>query len=672
MTIEGSNFFGYASTTFDNSAAPSVDERWTIFIGETLSFEATLQGSESLEVTLPGGMPEGQFDVSAVSSDGRRTELADALTVTSTPITTAFRIVDIIHPAQVIPGTKGIPVSIQVENGLSEDVPLTGFTLSFGNDNVLVEDYYIFPYAGAPHRVRAGETESILFMVGIDGSAEAQEVAVQAHVDGFLLSSRTPIERTSDSSWTIVPGTPLAPQHSAPELAETALCEGDALRVDGQTSSGEGELAFFWDLPGSALGSATGAQPEPITYDASGASLYSLRVSNAVSEAIRFAPFPVFVGSLATPIEQHATGPIAFSSPLGNQAVDLTSLPNDGVFRQDEADGVRQCDGSRVSAEGKCYLEVFSDRGRISQAHDSRPDLAGIQVALADCSHMESLTLEPDDAGLEGSATLCAESRDEVTGVVTASGTVAFRMTGDRTAPAVSPLAPAAGCTEACLGGGSPVLFQFGEPMDSASVEANTRVEQSNASNCAGGFSDVTADATITYDEHSRTVRIVPPPNASALHSLRVSFPSTVTDAATAANSLAEQSYCFVVDTMPSPAVPSAPEVTQISPHAISPDGDGEDEKVSIGVVTTDETSLIEVSVQRSTIVVRKLLIPVAEAGTHRAVWDGRDNDGRVVPNGYYALHIRLHNAAGGVSEKTTEIVEVASSVSCIGVSNRF
>ena len=86
------------------------------------------------------------------------------------------------------------------------------------------------------------------------------------------------------------------------------------------------------------------------------------------------------------------------------------------------------------------------------------------------------------------------------------------------------------------------------------------------------------------------------------------------------------------------------PVVTRFNATRLfSPDGDGRRENAKVNV-RLSEPAAVTVEVQKDGATVRRLITDrTAPRGWVREDWDGRDDDGRVVPDGTYALKLRAH-----------------------------
>lgn len=83
VRIEGSNFYGFASLELGESNAVSLDRDFEVLVGE-LSLggdQVTLIDSNTLDITLPSGLPLGLHDVTVTNPSGRSDTLEDALRI---------------------------------------------------------------------------------------------------------------------------------------------------------------------------------------------------------------------------------------------------------------------------------------------------------------------------------------------------------------------------------------------------------------------------------------------------------------------------------------------------------------------------------------------------------------------------------------------------------------
>ena len=209
--------------------------------------------------------------------------------------------------------------------------------------------------------------------------------------------------------------------------------------------------------------------------------------------------------------------------------------------------------------------------------------------------------------------------------------------------------------------------------MDENSVLDGTRVETSSTSDCTGSFTEITAASTILYDANSRTARVAPELQAASTYSIRVTLQTSITDLASNANALATAfSYCVVATDQGSVSLPLPPTTVVLSSEEFSPDGDGLNDMLSVSLDAEASTAAIVLELRRGEVVVRTILDTVDGAGNYSMVWDGRDNDGRIVPNGYYALYLTTENSAGTMSSPVITAVGVQSGISFVGVTPNY
>lgn len=99
----------------------------------------------------------------------------------------------------------------------------------------------------------------------------------------------------------------------------------------------------------------------------------------------------------------------------------------------------------------------------------------------------------------------------------------------------------------------------------------------------------------------------------------------------------------------------------QLSTPVITPNGDGINETAEIAFVLTQFAADLEVEIEifdLSGHQVRKVIAAARTAGAYREVWDGRGNDGAMVPPGTYIC--RLAVKADAKSIETTKLIGVA------------
>lgn len=84
-----------------------------------------------------------------------------------------------------------------------------------------------------------------------------------------------------------------------------------------------------------------------------------------------------------------------------------------------------------------------------------------------------------------------------------------------------------------------------------------------------------------------------------------------------------------------------------------SPDGDGVDDQMLVQR-SLSETATIDLEVRDAAGAVLRTAQQRAERGVGRTLWDGRATDGRVVPDGRYAIRLTPRDRAGNVGETAT------------------
>ena len=88
----------------------------------------------------------------------------------------------------------------------------------------------------------------------------------------------------------------------------------------------------------------------------------------------------------------------------------------------------------------------------------------------------------------------------------------------------------------------------------------------------------------------------------------------------------------------------SAPSTTPDSVY-LSPDGDGTADSARVPYRLKKQAT-VRIEVRRYDEVVRRLVLPQQAAGTHLFRWDGRGDNGFVLPDGYYAIDIKAKRGA--------------------------
>ncbi|MCP4448723.1 MAG: PKD domain-containing protein [Myxococcales bacterium] len=586
-----------------------------------------------------------------------------------------LEIISMVHPPAASAYSDGVPMAIQVRHLFSEEVLITGIWFTFDAGGDVTSEYVAVSSTENEITIAPATTEELVFAVSIDSAATLGTIGITANAEGFVPSFGY-LERASFlGSWVISSSTPVAAQISSPVAPDNRICVGDAVTFDSLGSAGSGSLSFLWNLAGGTPGTSTSNQPANVTYSSVGSFPYSLTVTDDVSQSIRFSDTPIYVGTAESTVEdQYITGVIEFDDPTSGQLIDMATLPDSHLVDQGGSQRMTQCDGTTPDTDGQCFVTLFVDRGTLDLSRDTRLDLPGIQVQLHNCDHFDNVKLDNDPQGLEGRAMVYAEVREQATDTITASGFVEFEMVGDSIAPTVDSTSPGASCTGPCFGQGHRLVFKFSEPMDESTIIASTKIETSLATDCSGSsFVDITAASSLSYDESSRSLRVVPEVQATATYSVRTTVTVGATDSSTNSNPLSVPiSHCVVLEDRPTPLSSPAPSSVTLTASPFSPDGDGDGEEIVISLVADAAATAIVAKIQRGDTVVRTLLETVDGAGTYLLRWDGRDSSGRVVPDGHYSVLLRTENAEGVASPSAITVVLVDSAIGYLGVPSRF
>jgi flagellar hook assembly protein FlgD/PKD repeat protein/lysophospholipase L1-like esterase len=92
-------------------------------------------------------------------------------------------------------------------------------------------------------------------------------------------------------------------------------------------------------------------------------------------------------------------------------------------------------------------------------------------------------------------------------------------------------------------------------------------------------------------------------------------------------------------------------------PRAFSPDGDGQEDVSSLTFWLSGDAATTIAVTRADGSVVRALASDVAQTyGTQHVTWDGRDDDGHVVPDGTYTYRISSRPAGGAAVTATTDV----------------
>ncbi|MCP4446693.1 MAG: hypothetical protein GY811_15305 [Myxococcales bacterium] len=210
--------------------------------------------------------------------------------------------------------------------------------------------------------------------------------------------------------------------------------------------------------------------------------------------------------------------------------------------------------------------------------------------------------------------------------------------------------------------------------MDETTLMARTLLEMSAATNCAGGgYSDISAVSTLSYDEETRSLSIVPQTQMPASYSNRITIATGVADTSSNGNSIAfPHVFCVVLEERAVPPVPLAPTEVTLDSSPFSPDGHATNDEMSFALVADAAATAVAVRIRRSDTTVRILPEAVDGAGTYLVRWDGRNGSGRIVPNCHYAVELAIENAAGIASASAFTSVHVDSGIGFVGVAPRF
>ncbi len=101
----------------------------------------------------------------------------------------------------------------------------------------------------------------------------------------------------------------------------------------------------------------------------------------------------------------------------------------------------------------------------------------------------------------------------------------------------------------------------------------------------------------------------------------------------------------------------------------LSPNGDGVRETVALSASTTEGGSVLVYVRNEAGIGVRSFSVSAASAGSVAVTWDGRDNDGHVVPDGLYGVRLTPRDIAGNTGSGVTRAFGVAALLGSVGTS---
>ncbi len=100
-----------------------------------------------------------------------------------------------------------------------------------------------------------------------------------------------------------------------------------------------------------------------------------------------------------------------------------------------------------------------------------------------------------------------------------------------------------------------------------------------------------------------------------------------------------------------------------------SPNGDGVRETVALSASTTEGGSVLVYVRNEAGIGVRSFSVSAASAGSVAVTWDGKDNDGHVVPDGRYDVRLTPRDVAGNTGSGVTRAFGVAALLGSVGTS---
>lgn len=579
-------------------------------------------------------------------------------------------VTDVSAPATVNRGQAGALVSISVFNATPDDAKLVSMALTFSQGVSVDSDYTIRADYRNAIIVGSGATEVLEYRVDVATDATLGAIDISADVLAYMEASSDFDSDSNATTWDALALTLPTAVISAPVFPDNHICAGDTVSFAGNASSGA--VSWDWLFSGAAPSSSTAVDPSGIGYGTGGNYPYWLTVTGASgAQDSATGPTPIFVGTETVP--PHITGEIIFETPsTPGESIQIGNLPKIDMAGDGDATNLFDCAGTPLlEADSTAYATVFVDRGVIDSARDLDPGLPGVQVELHQGTHFDNvdwLGLTPMN---EGAAIVYAEYRHEPTGDVTAAGWLPVVMIEDDIRPTIDATLPLSQCGGPCYGKGQRWAFRFDEAMDEAALLANTTVRVEFEDDCdGGGVTDITAGSVLSYDADAHTLYVTPAVQASSPYSVTVRIAKEATDASSQANELngGDFSFCAVLENRAAPAVPGTPSLVGISVDPISPDGDGSDELTKLAVSVSASTALVRLRIDDGVGSIFESVFPVPGDGTGGAFWGGRDNTGRVVPNGYYVYRLTAENALGDSSPELVGIIEVRSAVSLVGV----
>ncbi len=671
--VRGRDFRNVVRASVENEP-PVVDRTWRVTIGgiELSLADVEWLDTSSLSIVIPPTLPVGLHDVRVESPSGFADVLDDGLRVLPAVVaSTALRIVALETVPQVAKGAMDIPVLVSVENASAGEAWLTGVRLGFSAGAAdASSNYQVRTDDRNARRIAGGATERLVLWVTVLNQGVATgTIDLRAEVEGWVVPEASFSRADEVTSWLVANGTAPRASITTPLGAGARACVGASVDFSGSAVQGVPPYSFSWMLPAASVATTSGASVTA-SYAGVGHETFLLRAVDSDGSAgnARTAT-PLFVGEIAADHpDTYPTGPVLFSAPIG--AIDIATLPAPEISSS-AADGLGQCDGSALPVESvNAYVTLFVERGELDPAEDDRPAIPGIQRNLGAQGEIPPTTLRPGSPALEGEALVYAEYRREVDGAITAAGVQLFELGGDLQAPSVVATLPAADCTAACWGKGHPWRFRFDEPMAAATFD--TRVEWApGIADCAtGAFTDVTPASAFAYDASAWLLEVAPPAQASAEYTMRVLVATTARDASAAGNPLVPFTRCAVVGNII--AVTPAPPASATVPQVFSPDGDGVDDTASFTASVDAATRIVRVEIERNFARIATLVREVPGAGEATVTWDGRDDSGRRVLDGFYRWRLLAESAAGTTSFPVEGAIEVDSAVEFVGPQQRL
>ena len=582
----------------------------------------------------------------------------------------AMRVTDLFWPTE-----SNARVEVDVKNDSAQEVLLTGMALSFvfgGSD--VSGDYTVTPDRANADRVAAGSTRTLVFWVEISANASRLgTLTINASADVFMLSgysvARAASTTTSHRSLTLGVKVSL----SAPVVPNNRRCSGGTVTFGATYTGSLLTPDYSWKFSGGSITSSSNNTPN-VTYGAAGAFPYYVTGTETLYGYPDTAVGqPIYVGALGgTAAATYPAGPIVLSTPSAGQSVSLLTFPRSDLLQVSGSTPITQCDGTLVAAVGHNTLTVFSDRRLFDPALDTDLARAGLQLAFTSAGILGSIPLRAPSSQTEGSTTVYLEYVDDVTGALTAAGDTTFRLSQDKVAPRVDASYPLSDCSSACISKGEPLLFVFSEPMTTSTL-SNLKVELLASASCAAGVqSDITSGTTRRYDAASRSLYVTPVTQSAPSYALRISLPTSLTDAASTPNALTAFSRCVIVQGTGAGNIAPKPYVLSGGASTFTPDGDGQAEDVSWSVRAYADTVALRLSVSRGRSELRALLVPVSGPGDYMFTWDGSDNAGRVADTGAYRYDVTAISRAGVASAAVSGYVELRSAVNMVSVRRRY